>query len=62
MSLEVLLRISVLHAELLALARDLSFEERRIVAYSANVLRLLNNIPIDGIDEALENDLPTRSP
>jgi len=48
MSLETLLRISVLHAELLGLAHDLSPEEQRIVAYSANVLRLLNSIPIDG--------------
>jgi hypothetical protein len=42
MSLELLLRISVLRAELLGLARDLSPEEQRIVVYSANILRLLN--------------------
>lgn len=43
MSLEVLLQISVLQAELLGLARDLSPEEQRIVEYSARVLRLLND-------------------
>lgn len=51
MSLEVLLRISVLRAELLKLARDLTPEEQRIVAYSASVLKLLTAKEVRGANE-----------
>jgi hypothetical protein len=41
MPLETLLRLSLLRSELIELARELTPEQQRIVAYSANVLKLI---------------------
>lgn len=41
MSLEVLLRLSVLRGELLGVARDLPPEQQRIIVHAAGVLGLL---------------------